>query len=287
MIYLQLLINGILLGGIYALMSIGLNLIFGVLGVINFAHGEFLMLAMYASFWLYNLWGIDPYLGLLIIVPVAFLIGYILERVLIEPIIEAPHVAQVFLTVGLLLVLQNVAMILWKADPRAIYTSYTSSSLEIGPLIIGYTRLIAFLIAMTMIEGLFFFLRKTYIGQAIQAVAQNITGARAVGINITFTYAIAFALGTVCAAIAGVTLMVIYPTYPTIGGNFVLIAFVTVVMGGLGNLRGTMVAGLIIGGIEAFAGFYLAGQLTMVIYFSLFILILIFRPTGLLPRTTS
>ncbi|MFH1351003.1 MAG: branched-chain amino acid ABC transporter permease [Pseudomonadota bacterium] len=286
MIYLQLLINGLLLGGIYGLMSIGLNLIFGVLGVVNFAHGEFLMLAMYASYWLYTLAGIDPYVGLIIIIPAAFLFGYFIQRLLIQPIIEAPHVAQVFLTVGMLIVLQNLAMILWKADPRVIYTSYASASLQIGPLIIGYTRLAAFFLAMVIIEGLFLFLRKSYMGQAIQAVAQNLLGARAVGINITQTYAVAFAIGTVCVAIAGVTLMAIYPVYPTIGGNFVLIAFVVVVLGGLGNLRGTIIAGLIIGGIEAFAGFYLPGNLTMVIYFSLFILILIFRPAGLLTRTS-
>lgn len=280
MIYLQLLINGLLLGGIYALMSLGLNFIFGVLNLVNFAHGEFIMISMYACYWLYTLLGIDPYIGLIIIIPLSFVVGYILEKLLFQPLIEAPHVAQVFLTVGLLLVLQNLAMILWSADSRAIYLSYTSSSIKIYDLIISYPRVISFCIVIIIIESLFLFLKKTYSGQSIRAVVQNINGARAVGINVSTTYALAFAIGTVCTAIAGVTLMIVYPTYPTIGGNFVLIAFVVVVLGGLGNWRGTFTAGLIIGIIEAFGNFYLPAQLTMTIYFSLFILILIFKSIG-------
>jgi branched-chain amino acid transport system permease protein len=278
------LINGLLLGGIYALMSIGLNLQFGVLGVVNFGHGEFLMVAMYAVYWLFTLLGMDPYLTLVIIVPGAFLVGYVTERIFIQPIIEAPHTAQVFLTVGLLMVLQNLALIFFKSDPRAIGTIYTTASLHIGPLIIGYARLISFGVAIAIIAGLFIFLKKTYLGMATQAVSQNLLGARSVGINISFTYATAFALGVVCVAIAGTIMMVIYPVYPTIGANFVLICFVVTVLGGLGNLWGTIVAGLIIGGIEAFVGFYLPHQLTMVIFFSIFVLMLILKPGGILSR---
>ena len=284
MIYLQLLINGILLGGIYGLMSIGLNLVFGVVGIVNFAHGEFLMIAMYAAFWLCTLTHIDPYLGLFIIAPSFFLFGYIVEKLLIQPIINAPHVAQIFVTLGMGIILQNLALIFWKADTRALYLSYTSSSIQWGPLIIGLTRLLAWVISAGITVLLFLFLKRTYLGKAVQAVSQNLTGAKAVGININFTYALAFGLGTVCVAIAGVTLMVIYPTYPTIGNNFVLIAFVVVVLGGLGNLAGTIMGGLIIGIIEAFAGFYLPGPITMAIYFSIFIIILIFRPRGLFAK---
>ena len=284
MIYLQLLINGILLGGIYGLMSIGLNLVWGVVGIVNFAHGEFLMIAMYATFWLVTLMHIDPYLGLLLIAPSFFLLGYILEKILIQPIIKAPHVSQIFVTLGMGIILENLALIFWKADTRALYLSYTSASLQWGPLIIGITRLLAWVISAGITGLLFLFLKKTYQGKAVQAVAQNLTGARAVGVNINFTYALAFALGTVCVAIAGATLMVIYPTYPTIGSNFVLIAFVVVVLGGLGNLSGTIIGGLIIGIIEAFAGFYFPGPITMAIYFSIFIIILIFRPSGLFAK---
>jgi branched-chain amino acid transport system permease protein len=284
MIYLQLLINGVLLGGIYGLMSIGLNLIFGVVGIVNFAHGEFLMLSMYATFWLFTLAHVDPYLGLLFIAPAFFLFGYVLQKLLIQPIINAPHVAQIFVTLGVGIVLQNLALILWKADTRALYLPYTSASIQWGPLIIGLTRLAAWVISAGITVLLFLFLKRTYLGKAVQAVSQNLTGSRAVGINIEFTYALAFALGTVCVAVAGATLMVIYPTYPTIGNNFVLIAFVVVVLGGLGNLTGTILGGLIIGVIEAFAGFYLPGPITMAIYFSIFIVILIFRPSGLFAK---
>jgi branched-chain amino acid transport system permease protein len=284
MIYLQLLINGLLLGGIYGLMSIGLNLIFGVVGIVNFAHGEFLMLAMYAAFWLFTLTNIDPYLGLLIIAPSFFIFGYIIQKILIRPIINAPHVAQIFVTLGMGIVLQNLALIFWKADTRALYLSYTSASIQWGPLIIGVTRLLAWVISAAITVLLFLFLKRTYLGKAVQAVSQNLTGARAVGINIDFTYALAFAIGTVCVAIAGTTLMVIYPTFPTVGNNFVMIAFVVVVLGGLGNLTGTILGGLIIGIIEAFAGFYLPGPVTMAIYFAIFIVILIFRPSGLFAK---
>lgn len=284
MIFLQLLINGILLGGIYGLMSIGLNLIFGVVGIINFAHGEFLMLAMYTAFWLFTLASIDPYVALVIIIPVFFAFGYLIQKSLIQPILKAPHVAQIFVTLGLALVLQNLALIFWKADTRAIYTNYTSASIPMGPLIIGSTRLIAWLISALITGLLFLFLKKTYLGKAVQAVSQNQLGAMAVGINTNFTYSIAFAIGTVCVAIAGGTLMVIYPVYPTIGNNFVLIAFVVVVLGGLGDLSGTIIGGLIIGMVEAFAGFYFAGPITMAIYYCIFIIILIFKPSGLLAK---
>ena len=169
----QLIINGLLLGGIYALISVGLTLIFGVLEIINFAHGEFLMLGMYASFWLFQLLGVDPYLGLLIVIPSFFLVGLVVQRIIIQPIIDAPPLNQIFATVGLSIVLQNAALFFWKADYRTVRTDYSSLVLKAGDLLISFPRLVAFVLALTMIAALLIFLKKTYTGKAITALAQQ------------------------------------------------------------------------------------------------------------------
>jgi branched-chain amino acid transport system permease protein len=158
---LQLIINGLLLGGIYALISIGLTLIFGVLEIVNFAHGEFLMLAMYASYFLFQLYGVDPYLSLVIILPLFFLIGVAVQRVTIQPILNAPPLNQIFMTVGLSMVMQNLALFFWKADYRTVKTGYSSLTLKVAGLMISFPRLVAFILAMALIAGLLIFLQKT------------------------------------------------------------------------------------------------------------------------------
>jgi len=254
MIYLQLLINGLLLGGIYGLMSIGLNLVWGVVGIVNFAHGEFLMIAMYATFWLVTLMHIDPYLGLLLIAPSFFLLGYILEKTSSSRSLTRPMCPK-SLSLGMGIILENLALIFWKADTRALYLSYTSASLQWGPLIIGITRLLAWVISAGITGLLFLFLKRTYQGKAVQAVAQKFNGRQGRGDQHQLYVCPGFCPGNGMCGDCGATLMVIYPTYPTIGSNFVLIAFVVVVLGGLGNLSGTIIGGLIIGIIEGFAGF--------------------------------
>jgi branched-chain amino acid transport system permease protein len=281
----QLIINGILLGGMYALISIGLTLIFGVIEIINFAHGEFLMLSMYASFFLFQLYGIDPYLSLLIILPLFFIIGMVVQRGIIQPIINAPPLNQVFMTIGLSIVLQNIALFLWKADYRTIKTGYSAFTLKLpGGLLISFSRLVAFFIAMASISALLIFLKKTYIGKAIRALAQERKAAMLMGINVYRTYQIAFGIGIACVGAAGAVLIPVYYVFPTVGSLFVLVAFVVVVLGGYNSLIGALIGGLIIGLIETFSGFFISPHLKEAICFIIFILILLFRPMGLFGR---
>jgi branched-chain amino acid transport system permease protein len=281
---LQLIINGLLLGGMYALISIGLTLIFGVLEIINFAHGEFLMLAMYASFWLFQVYGIDPYVSMLIILPLFFLVGIAVQRVTIQPILNAPPLNQIFMTVGLSMVLQNVALFIWTADYRTVKTTYSGLTLKAAGLLISFPRLVAFLLAMGLIAALLIFLKKTYTGKAIRALAQERKAAMLMGINVYRTYQIAFGIGSACVGAAGAMLIPVYFVFPSVGSLFVLIAFVVVILGGYNSLTGSLVGGLIIGVVEAFSGFFISPHLKEAIYFVIFILILLFKPTGLFGR---
>ncbi len=281
---LQLTINGLLLGGIYALLSIGLTLIFGVLEVINFAHGEFLMISMYLTFWLFQAYGVDPYLSLVIIVPVFFVFGLFIQRLIIRPLLNDPPLNQIFATIGLGLVFQNLALLLFKADYRAVKPSYSNANILMGELIVSLPRLIAFAVAIGIIAALFLFLKKTFTGKAIRALAQQRRAAMLMGINVYRTYGIAFGLGIACVGAAGAVLMPLFFVFPTVGSLFVLIAFVVVILGGYNSLAGTLFAGLIIGVIEGFSGFYISPHLKEVVYFIMFIFILIFKPTGLMGR---
>jgi len=281
---LQLIINGLLLGGMYALISIGLTLIFGVLEIVNFAHGEFLMLAMYASYFLFQFYGIDPYLSLFIILPLFFLIGIAVQRATIQPILNAPPLNQIFMTVGMSMVLQNVALFFWTADYRTVKTSYSALTLKTEGLMISLPRLVAFFLAMGLIAALLIFLKRTYTGKAIRALAQERKAAMLMGINVYRTYQIAFGIGIACVGAAGAMLIPVYFVFPSVGALFVLIAFVVVILGGYNSLTGSLVGGLIIGVVEAFSGFFISPHLKEAIYFVIFILILLFRPTGLFGR---
>jgi branched-chain amino acid transport system permease protein len=279
-----LIINGLLLGGIYALISIGLTLIFGVVEIINFAHGEFLMLSMYSSYWLFQLYGVDPYVSMIIVLPAFFIIGWAVQRIIIQPIINAPPLNQIFATVGVSLVLQNAALFFWKADYRTVRTAYSGLSLKTAGLMISFPRLVAFFLALALIALLLTFLKRTYTGKAIRAIAQERRAAMLMGIDINRMYKVAFGIGIACVGAAGAMLIPIYYTFPTVGGLFVLIAFVVVILGGYNSLIGALVGGLIIGVVEAFSGFFLSPHLKEAVYFVIFILILLFRPTGLFGR---
>ena len=281
---IQLIINGLLLGGIYALISIGLTFIFGVLEIINFAHGEFLMLSMYVTYWLFHLYKVDPYVSIMVILPLFFLIGLFVQRVTIQPIIDAPPLNQIFMTVGLSMVLQNAALFFWKADYRTVRTAYSALTLKTSGLIVSFPRLVAFVLAMMTIAALLLFLKKTYTGKAIRALTQERRGAMLMGINVYRTYQIAFGIGIACVGVAGAMLIPVYYAFPTVGSLFVLIAFVVVILGGYNSLIGALIGGLIIGLVEAFSGFFLSPHLKEAVYFVIFILILLFRPTGLFGR---
>ena len=282
--FVQLVINGLLLGGIYALISIGLTLIWGVMQIVSFAHGEYLMLGMYATFWLFYLFGMDPYVSLLFVAPLLFLLGLVTHRMVIRPILDAPHVAQIFATVGVSIILQNVAQVLWKADYRSVPINYGISNVKVAGLIISFPRLVAFTITVAMVIALFLFLKKTYLGKALRATADNKRAAHLMGIDVSRLYYLALGIGNACVGIAGGILVPMYSVFPTVGQYFVLTAFVVVVLGGMGSMTGALVGGLTIGVVEAFSGYYLAPALKEVVYFLVFILILVFKPSGLMGK---
>jgi branched-chain amino acid transport system permease protein len=280
----QLFINGLLLGGQYAMVSIGLTLIWGVMEVVNFAHGEFLMIAMYLTFWLFKLYGIDPYLSLFVVTPILFILGLLTQKMIISPILDAPPTSQIFATVGLSILLQNLALFFWKADYRSVQVPHLIGNIKYHGLIISFPRLMAFMIGLVMVFVLFLFLKKTYIGKALRATVENKRAAMLMGVDIRRVYYLALGIGTACVGIAGAVFMPMYPVFPTSGAYFVLTAFVVVVLGGMGSMAGAFLGGLIIGVVESFSGFLLSPVLKEVAYFLVFIMILVLKPSGLLGK---
>lgn len=277
----QLLASGLLIGGVYALLSIGLTLIFGVLRIVNFAQGEFIMLAMFAAFWLNALWGVDPYASIVVVVPVIFVLGLLTERFVIKPILHAPHAMQIFATFGLSVVLQNAALTAWGPDYRTVQTSYATQSFELGAVSLSASALYAFVVALLMAGALLFFLHRTWDGRALRAMVQNRYAARLMGIDTERLNRVAFGAGVACAGVAGCILTPIYYTFPTVGVDLIITAFVVVVLGGLGSVVGALLGGLIIGVTQTLTGFFISVELKDVVALVLFILILIVRPQGL------
>jgi branched-chain amino acid transport system permease protein len=280
-IFLQLIVNGLLIGGVYGLISVGLTLVFGVLRIVNFAHGELLMLGMFAGFWAFRLVGLDPNLTALLILPVFFALGLAIYYVLIRPVLPAAALAQFFCTIGLSVFLQNAALLAWGADLRSVRTTYSQSYFEIGEVTVSVVRLVAFAASMLLSAALLAFLHYTFMGKAMRAMVQNKQAAVLIGIPVSRTYAIAFALGIACVGAAGSILVPIFQIYPSIGLNFVLTAFVVVVLGGMGSVSGAVLGGLIVGLVEALSGYFIAPTVKEVVYYIIFLGILLVRPSGL------
>src|SRR5665648_146397 len=231
MYMMQVLISGLMLGGIYALISMGLTMVFGVVRVINFAHGEFLMLAMYLVYWLNVIFGMDPYVSVIITVPVFFFFGVLVQRILIQPIQNSPATIKIFSTLGLGFILSNLALMFWAADYRTVKVDYSTAVININTLSISVPRLVAFCTALLVAILMFAFLNKTDIGKQIRAVSQNRTAALLMGINYKKIYMLAFGIGSALVGLAGSLLMPMYYVFPTIGALFSLTAFVVVVLG--------------------------------------------------------
>jgi len=283
-LFIQVAVSGLLIGGVYALLSIGLTLIFGVVRIINFAHGELMMLAMYLTFWLHVAHGMDPYLSIVVVAPVMFAVGVAIQRVVIQPILEAPPLMKVFATVGLFIALQNLALMLFTADFRTIQTPYSSASLRLGAISVSLPRLYAFLFAIVLILVLWAFLRFTLTGKALRAVAENRGSAALMGIRVRRLYLLAFGLGAAVTGVAGALLIPFSYVFPTIGSIYTLVAFVVVVLGGMGSMLGAFFGGLFIGLVASFRGTYVSAALKEAASFVIFILVLLVRPQGLFGR---
>ena len=277
---LNVLLVGLLLGGIYSLVSIGLNLIFGVIRVVNFAQGEFVMLGMYAAFAAFSFLHMDPYLSVLLVFPALFVLGALVQRFIIQPLQNEPMM-QVFATFGLLMIFQNVVLALTRGAAVSVRTDIASVTFAVGGVQVSLVRLLALVAATAVAGGLLLLLHNTLFGKAVRAVAQDRRAARLMGINVERTYMLTFGIGAALAGLAGALLTPIYTLSPQIGGSFILPAFAVVVLGGLGSVTGAYLGGFLVGLTEAFAGFYLDPALKQAVWFTVFIAVLIIRPSGL------
>ncbi|AKU12209.1 branched-chain amino acid ABC transporter permease [Azoarcus sp. CIB] len=281
-IFLQLIVNGLLLGGAYAIISIGLTLIFGVVRVVNFAHGELLMIGMYAVFLASQQLGWHPYVSAIPVALMLFVTGAAIQRFVIQPLLKAdPHI-QIFATVGVSTALLNLGLLIFGADVRQISPGFGAESFQLGELSIVSGQLVTFLMSIALVGGLHVFLQRTYVGRAFRAVSQHRYAASLMGVNVDRMYVYAFGLGAACVGLAAALLSTQYPVFPTVGSYFTLTAFVVVVLGGMGSLYGALIGALLIGLVDSLAGYYISPDLKEVVYFVIFILILVVRPTGLL-----
>lgn len=280
--FVAMCINGLLMGGVYALVAVGLTLIFGVMKIVNFAHGTLMMLGMYTTYWLFAIWFIDPYLSLLICAPCLFLFGMLLQKLFISPILDAPEQSQILLTVGLALVIENLALFFWSPDFRTVEVGYAKKVIPFGEAImINLPQLVAFVVAFATTGLLYLFLKKTDIGKAIRACSEEKEGALLMGINVKHIYRVAFGLGSAAVGIAGTVVLPFFYASPSVGYTFILPAFVVVVLGGMGNFWGAFLGGLIIGLAESLGILVVKPSLRQLTIFVIFILVLLFKPTGI------
>ena len=277
----QLGVSTVLLGGIYALIAVGLTLIFGIMRVVNFAHGEFLMLGMYVAFWAYSLWTLDPYFVLIVSIPLFFGIGYLTYVLVMRGVIHASHNVQIFTTVGLSTALQNVALVLWTGDFRTVRPWHSSVVIRVFGTAFNLSQVVAFAIALGLTLVLFAFMKWTHTGRVMRATAQDHDAATLMGVDTDKVYRLTFAIGIACVGAAGALVSPLYAVYPTAGLQFVLLAYVVVVLGGLGDMVGAMLGSLIVAAVEVVGSYFFGVAWKEVCYFILFIAVLVFRPAGL------
>ena len=283
-ITLNVIVQGVLTGLVYGLMALGLSVIFGVMRVVNFAHGEFTVIGMYAAFLLFEVLHLDPLLVLLPIGAVFFGIGYLLQRALINPFVDRAEHEQFILLVGLATVIVNGLLMIFGPDARPIDLPYSFDSYAVGPMFLDKVRVFAALAAMAVAAALLLFFRHTRTGTAIRACADNLTGAAVVGLNVKQLYAVTFGLGLACVGAAGTLMATIADASPSLAQAYTLLAFTIVIIGGLGSMVGALIGGVLIGVSEALAGFYIQPSMKSMFSFALLIVVLVLRPQGLMGR---
>jgi len=274
-------LNGLTTGAVYALVALGLTLIYGVLHIINFAHGAALMVALYAVYLLKTQVGIDPYLALPIVVAGMFVLGYALQRGIVNRASHGKDENILLVTLGLAIVLENLALLVFKSDTRTIDTAYTLTTVPIGPAMISAPKLVAFAGALLASMVLLWIVTRTDLGRAIRAVAKEKQGAKLMGIDVDHVYAMSFGIGLACLGAAACFLLPAYYVNPQVGSGFVLVAFTIVVLGGMGSFAGALVGGLAVGVVESLCGLFLGESLGQIGVFAIFIAVLLFRPQGL------
>jgi branched-chain amino acid transport system permease protein len=280
----QAIASGVLVGLVYALVAVGLTLIFGVMDIVNFAHGEFLMLGMYASFWAWAWWRLDPLFTLPLTALLLFAAGVAAYRLVIRRILDAPMVSQIFTTFGLMILLRGVAQYLWKPDFRSVEGSVVAGAVALGPIQLGRPAVVAATGAVLTTAALWWFLRSTRLGAALEATAADREAAALMGISPQRMFALAWGLGAACAGVAGALLSTSYPVFPEVGANFILVAFVLVALGGFGSVPGTFWAGILVGVVEVLGGLLVGPAWKLVLVLALFLAVMLLRPQGLLGK---
>ena len=283
-ILLQTLLSGVLIGFIYALVAVGLTMIFGVMDIVNFAHGEFLMLGMYASFWGFSLWMLDPVFTLPLTALMLFALGASIYHLIIRRIIHAPMLSQIFTTFGLMILFRGLAQFFWTPNFRAISHSLVQGKVTFSGLQFGLPQIVAAGGSIVVTGALWWFLQRTRLGAALEATAADKEAAALMGIDVQKMFALAWGIGAACAGVAGALLSTFLPIFPDVGANFILIAFVTVALGGFGSVAGAFWAGIIVGIVEVFGGFLVGPQYKLALVLALYLLVVLLRPQGLLGR---
>jgi branched-chain amino acid transport system permease protein len=281
-VFMQSLISGLLIGGVYALIGIGLTIIFGVMRVINFAHGDIMMVGMYMTYFLFTLFGIDPFVSVIFTIPLMFLFGVVLQKIFINRILGTLPQNQILLTIGLGLIMSNSIMLAFTSDYKILTTSYSSSSVQIAGISVSQPLFISFLITAAITAGLYWFLLKTDTGQAIRATAQDREAAQLMGINVKWMSMLAFGIGAAMSGTAGALISPTYYIFPQVGSAFTLKAFVITVLGGMGSIVGATIGGVIIGIVESMGAVYISSDWKDVLVFAIFLLVLLVKPSGLM-----
>lgn len=280
----QTLVSGLLIGFVFALISVGLTLIFGVMDIVNFAHGEHLMLAMYFTYWLYALWGVDPLLSVPIVAALLFVLGVITYRLVIRHVLDAPMLAQIFVTFGLMVFLRNLAQLLWTEDFRRIGDTLVSGRLEVMGIFIGTPQLVASVGAALTTGVLYWFLKNTRTGWALEATAENKEVAGLMGIDPEKMFSLAWGLALASVGVAGALLATFNPIFPEVGAVFVLVAYVAVALGGFGSVTGAFIAGIIIGVVQVMGGFLWEPRFKTILVYGIYLGVVFIRPQGLFGR---
>ncbi len=280
-------VSGLLFGGVYSLMAVGLTLIFGVMRVVNFAHGDMMVWGMYLAYALATRAGVDPYLSFLVCAAALFALGVGVQRGLVDRVMEAPHEMQILLMLGVALVLENVALMVFGPEPTRVRSPLASATLWLGPVFVDVARLVTFLVALALTTALWAFLFRTDLGRTIRATADNTYGALVIGTDVRRVYAVAFGVGAACVGAAGALVSPILPFQPPTGLSLSVASFNIVIIGGMGSLLGAFVGGLLVSLAESLGAVFLKPSLKELFSFSLLVVILLFRPAGLFGRRSA
>jgi branched-chain amino acid transport system permease protein len=283
----QGLLSGFLFGGVYSLMAVGLTLIFGVMRVVNFAHGDMMVWGMYLAWLLSTRAGIDPYVGFVVCAAALFLLGLVVQRGLVERIVDAPHEMQILLMLGVALVLENAALVAFGPDPARVRSPLSQATVWLGPIFVDVARLLTFGLAMALTAALWLFLARTDLGRSMRAAADNPYGARVIGTDVRRVYGAAFGVGAACVGAAGALVSSILPFQPTSGLGLSVTSFNIVIIGGMGSLPGAFVGGILVSVAESMGAVFLSPSMKELVSFGLLIAILLFRPAGLFGKTTG